>query len=80
MKEELGTVVEAVSRAQAELAAYLHSSDRDAELTIAKLVGILNRHDVVVAVQLLQPGATPIASSPVARAAGIDGIELARAS
>ena len=38
MKEELVTVVEAVCRAQAELAAYLHSHDRNAELAIAKLV------------------------------------------
>ena len=57
MKEELVTVLEAVCRAQAELAAYLHSNDRNAELAIAKLVGILNRHEVVVAAELLQPGA-----------------------
>ena len=61
MKEELVTVVEAVCRAQAELA-------------IAKLVGILNRHEVVVAAELLQPGAAHVPSPPVA------GIELARAS
>ncbi|MEA2961066.1 MAG: hypothetical protein QOI46_1164 [Alphaproteobacteria bacterium] len=42
MKEELVTVLEAVRRAQAELAAYLHSADRNAELALAKLVGILN--------------------------------------
>jgi hypothetical protein len=80
MKEELGAVVEAVCRAQAELAAYLHSADRDAELTIARLVGILNRHEVVVAAQLLQPGANPIPPPAVAQGAGIGGIELARAS
>jgi len=74
MKEELVTVVEAVCRAQAELAAYLHSNDRNAELAIAKLVGILNRHEVVVAAELLQPGAAHVPSPPVA------GIELARAS
>ena len=39
MKEELVTILEAVSRAQSELAAYLHSNDRNAELAIAKLVG-----------------------------------------
>jgi hypothetical protein len=43
MKDELVTVLEAVRRAQAELAAYLDSADRNAELTIAKLVGILER-------------------------------------
>jgi hypothetical protein len=76
MKKELVTVLEAVCRAQAELAVYLHSADRNAELAIAKLVGILNRHEVVVA-QLLQPEVTHIPSPPVARGAGI---ELARAS
>ena len=70
MKEELVTVLEAVCRAQAEL----HSTDRNAELAIAKLVGILNRHEVVVAAELLQPGAAHVPSPPVA------GIELARAS
>ena len=35
MREELVTVLEAVRRAQAELAAYLHSNDRNAELAIA---------------------------------------------
>jgi hypothetical protein len=75
MKEELVTVLEAVCRAQAELAVYLHSADRNAEL--AMLVGILNRHEVVVAAQLLQPEVTHIPSPPVARGAGI---ELARAS
>jgi hypothetical protein len=77
MKKELVTVLEAVCRAQAELAVYLHSADRNAELAIAKLVGILNRHEVVVAAQLLQPEVTHIPSPPVARGAGI---ELARAS
>jgi len=77
MKEELVTVLEAVRRAQAELTAYLHSADRNAELALAKLVGILNRHEVVVAAHLLQPGAAHMPSPPVARGAGI---ELAKAS
>jgi hypothetical protein len=77
MKEELVTVLEAVRRAQAELTAYLHSADRNAELALAKLVGILNRHEVVVAAQLLQPGAVHIPSPPVPRGAGM---ELAKAS
>jgi hypothetical protein len=77
MNEELVTVLEAVRCAQAELAAYLHSADRNAELALAKLVGILNRHEVVVAAHLLQPGAAHMPSPPVARGAGI---ELAKAS
>ena len=77
MKEELVTVLEAVRRAQAELTVYLHSADRNSELALAKLVGILNRHEVVVAAQLLQPGAAHIPSPPVPRGAGI---ELAKAS
>ena len=76
MKEELVTVLEAVRRAQAELTVYLHSADRNAELAIAKLVGILNRHEVVVAAQLLQPGTAHIPSPPVRGA----GMELAKAS
>ena len=51
MNEEFATVLEAIRRAQAELAAYL--SSRDAELTIAKLVGILDRREVVGATRLL---------------------------
>jgi hypothetical protein len=57
MKDELVTVLEAVRCAQAELAAYLDSADRNAELTIAKLVGILERREVVGAARLLQPWA-----------------------
>ena len=68
MKDELVTVLEAVRRAQAELAAYLDSADRNAELTIAKLVGILERREVVGAVRLLQPWAARIPSSTVAQA------------
>jgi hypothetical protein len=53
MNEEFATILEAIRRAQAELAAYLSSCDHDAELTIAKLVGILDRREVVGAAQLL---------------------------
>src|SRR5262245_28550004 len=53
MNEEFATVLEAIRRAQAELAAYLSSRDHDAELTIAKLVGILDRREVVGATRLL---------------------------
>jgi hypothetical protein len=54
MKDELKTILEAVSAAQAELAAYLNSADRNAELTIAKLVGVLDRREVVKAARLLR--------------------------
>ena len=37
MKEELTTILEAMRAAQGELADYLVSADRNAELTIAKL-------------------------------------------
>src|SRR5262245_13490860 len=43
MKDELTTILEAMRAAQGEFADYLESADRDAELTIAKLVGILDR-------------------------------------
>ena len=63
MKEELTTILEAMRAAQAELADYLVSADRNAELTIAKLVGILDRRDVVKAMRLLRalerPGSAP---------------------
>jgi hypothetical protein len=47
MKDELVTILEAMRAAQSELAAYLVSTDRNAELTIAKLVGILDRREVL---------------------------------
>jgi hypothetical protein len=53
MQGQFVTVLEAIRRAQAELAAYLGSGDHDAELTIAKLVGILDRREVVRAARLL---------------------------
>jgi hypothetical protein len=53
MKEQLTTILDAMRAAQAELADYLVSADRNAELTIAKLVGILDRREVVRAMQLL---------------------------
>jgi hypothetical protein len=54
MEDELTTILEAVGAAQAELAAYLTSSDRNAELAIAKLIGILDRRDVVKAARSLR--------------------------
>jgi hypothetical protein len=71
MKEELTTILEAMRTAQAELADYLVSADRNAELTIAKLVGILERREVVRAVRLL---------SPLDRAGGAPERTLAEAS
>jgi hypothetical protein len=53
MKDQLTTILDAMRAAQAELADYLVSTDRNAELTIAKLVGILDRREVVRAVRLL---------------------------
>ena len=55
MKDELTTILDAMRAAQAELADYLVSADRNAELTIAKLVGILDRREVVKAMRLLRP-------------------------
>jgi hypothetical protein len=63
MEEELTTILDAMRAAQAELADYLVSADRNAELTIAKLVGILDRREVVRAMRLLRvsedPGGAP---------------------
>ena len=55
MNDELTTILDAMRAAQAELADYLVSEDRNAELTIAKLVGILERREVVRAMRLLNP-------------------------
>jgi hypothetical protein len=54
MKDELTKILDAMRGAQAELADYLVSADRNAELTIAKLVGILDRREVVRAMRLLR--------------------------
>ena len=63
MKDELTTILDAMRAAQAELADYLVSADRNAELTIARLVGILDRREVVRAMRLLRalerPGGVP---------------------
>jgi hypothetical protein len=59
MKEELTTILEAMRAAQAELGDYLVSADRNAELTIAKLVGILDRREVVRAMRLLRASERP---------------------
>lgn len=63
MNDELATILDAMRAAQAELAAYLNSAHPDAELTLAKLVGILDRRDVVRATRLLRPARRPTAVS-----------------
>ena len=70
MKDELLTILEAIRAAQGELAAYLNSADRNAELTIAKLIGILERREVVRAMRLLRPRehATIVSQSTLAKA------------
>jgi hypothetical protein len=70
MKDELTTILEAVGAAQAELAAFLTAGDRDPELTIAKLIGILDRRDVVKAARLLRlsHGATAVPKAALAKA------------
>jgi len=73
MRDELVTVLEALRRAQAELGFYLDSADRNAELTIAKLVGILDRRDVVGAARLL--GAADISSSAAVPARNVSSRE-----
>jgi hypothetical protein len=54
MKDELATILEAMGGAQAELADYLASADHNSELTIARLVGILDRREVIRAMRLLR--------------------------
>ena len=55
MNDELTTILDAMRAAQAELADYLVCADRNAELTIAKLVGILERREVARAMRRLRP-------------------------
>jgi hypothetical protein len=55
MKDELITLLEAMRLAQAELAAYILPGERNAEVTIAKLIGILENRHVVKAMRHLYP-------------------------
>ena len=55
MKDEFATILDAMRGAQAELADYLASADHNSELTIARLVGILDRREVTRAMRLLRP-------------------------
>jgi len=64
MNDELTTILDAMRAAQAELADYLVSADRNAELTIARLVGILERREVIKAMRLLRAFEGPSAPHP----------------
>jgi hypothetical protein len=55
MKDELITVLEAMRLAQAELAAYILPGERNADVTVAKLIGILENRQVVKAMRHLYP-------------------------
>jgi hypothetical protein len=57
MKDQLTTMMtEAVRRSQAVLAEYMEPGEHNAEVTIARLVGILGHRDVKQAMRLLYPG------------------------
>jgi len=53
--KDLLIILDAVKRAQGELSAYLQPGDRNAELTIAKLTGILQHRDLVRALDVIYP-------------------------
>ena len=53
--KDLLIILDAVKRAQLELSAYTGPGERNAELTIAKLVGILQHRDVVRAMDSIYP-------------------------
>ena len=53
--KDLLIILDAVKRAQAELSAYLQPGDRNAELTIAKLTGILQHRDLARAIDAIYP-------------------------
>jgi hypothetical protein len=55
MKDELIAVLEAMRLAQAELAACILPGERNAEITIAKLKGILENRQVLRAMRHLCP-------------------------
>jgi hypothetical protein len=55
MKNELTTIMNAVRRAQAVLAEYMSPGEQNAEVTIARLVGVLRHRDVERAMRLLDP-------------------------
>jgi hypothetical protein len=52
--EELTTIAEAVRRAWRLLRDYIELGERDAEITLAKLVGVLEHRDVSDAIRRLQ--------------------------
>jgi hypothetical protein len=57
MKDQLTMMTEAVRRAQAVLAEYMEPGEHNAEVTIARLVGILGHRDVKHAMRHLYRGA-----------------------
>jgi hypothetical protein len=63
-KDELATILEAMRGAQAELTDYLASADHNSELTIARLVGILDHREVIRATRLLRAFGGTVAPQP----------------
>jgi len=53
--KDLLIILDAMKRAQVELAAYAEPGDRNAELTIARLVGILHNREVLRAMDAIYP-------------------------
>jgi hypothetical protein len=51
----MATILDALGKARAELAAYREPGEHNAEVTIAKLVGILEHREVVQSLQALAP-------------------------
>ncbi len=59
MKDQVTTLMEAVRQAQAVLANYVEPGPRNAEKTVSALLDILNDKEVVRAMRLLYPDASP---------------------
>ena len=59
MKDQVTTLMEAVRQAQAVLANYVEPGPRNAEKTVSALLDILDDKEVVRAMPLLYPDASP---------------------
>jgi hypothetical protein len=59
MKDQVTTLMEAVRQAQAVLANYVEPGPRNAEKTVSALLDILDDKEVVRAMRLLYPDASP---------------------
>ena len=59
MKDQVTAVMEAVRQAQAVLANYVEPGPRNAEKTVRALLDILDDKEVVRAMRLLYPDASP---------------------